>query len=157
MFAAASAVVMVSSIRLFQQSGCSGDNSSGCRRVKYAVSLGAIALALSMFEIVASNRGWLSLYPEAGLTFVLFALYVVGIAVITFGNGPATNVGNLYFATWIGFVLMLFLESKSWNAVMAHRKGGSEEEEAVEGGDDDKKVEDSPPEAPLEVSGEENT
>lgn len=89
---------------------------------------------------------------------------MAGIAVITFGDGPGIKIGNLYFSTWIGFVLTLFLTSKSWNAVREHMKGKSEEQEAggdekaeegeAEGGDDDKKVEDAPPEAPLEVTGE---
>lgn len=166
MLVAASFIVMVSSIRLFtaDTNSCNNGEASGyCKRVKYALSLGAASVVFGLFDIFASNRGWLSVWPEAGLTFVLFVLYVVGIAVITFGEGPGTKIGNLYFSTWIGFVLMLFLTSKSWNTVRAEMKGGSEEEEAEAGKAesdfeaDDKKVEDAPPEAPVEApAGEAN-
>lgn len=75
MLVAASAVVMVSSIRLFNSNQCQGDSSGYCKRVKYATSLGAVAMAFGLFYIVASDRGWLSVYPDAGLTFTLFVLY----------------------------------------------------------------------------------
>jgi hypothetical protein len=162
MFVAASVVVMTSSIRLYKADNnqCNdGDSSSFCQRVKYALSLGAIGVVFGIVEILLSNMGMLSTYPEAGLTFVLFALFVVGIAVITFGGqkGPATNIGNLYFSTWIGFVLAMFLVSESWTAVRAKMKGEDAEEaedaKAEEGeASDDKKVEDAPPEAPLDVT-----
>lgn len=170
---AASFVVMTSSIRLYtaNDSQCSGDSSKYCKRVKYALSLGAAAVVFGLVEIAMSNMGKMTLYPEAGLTFMLFVLYVIGIAVITFGgsDGPGTNIGNLYFSTWLGFVLAMFLTSKSWNAVRGKMKGGDAEEAAAEGDDDkadaaeageaeageaegdDKKVEDAPPEAPLDA------
>ena len=165
MFVAASVVVMTSSIRLYKADSnqCNeGDSSSFCQRVKYALSLGAIGVFFGLVEIVLSNMGKLSTYPEAGLTFVLFALYVIGIAVITFGGqkGPATNIGNLYFSTWIGFVLAMFLISESWTAVREKMKGddvegaAAEDDAKAEEGEasDDKKVEDAPPEAPVDVT-----
>lgn len=169
---AASFVVMTSSIRLYRSDNnfCNdGESSSYCKRVKYALSLGAVAVFFGLVEIVMSNWGKMTVYPEAGLVFVLFCLYVVGIAVITFGGekGPGTNIGNLYFSTWMGFVLALFLTSKSWNAAREKMKGGdAEEAPAAEGDDkaeageaegDDKKLEDAPPEAPIDVSAGEAT
>jgi len=168
MLVAASFVVMTSSNRLYKSGfrECNaGDSSTFCHRVKYALSLGTVGVVLGIVEIILSNMGKLSTYPEACLIFVLFALYVAGIAVITFGgdqNGPGAGVGNLYFSTWIGFVLTMFLYSESWAAVKAKMRGDNVEEaaeakaeegEAEEGeASDDKKVEDAPPEAPVDVT-----
>ena len=166
---AASFVVMTSSIRIYNSDNNScndGEDSKYCRRIKFGLSLGAAAVVFGMVEIVLSNWGKLSVYPEAGLTFMLFVLYIVGIAIITFGGnvGPGSNIGNLYFSTWLGFVLTLFLTSKSFNAVRDKKKGGEAEAEEAEGGEkaeasgDDKKAEDAPeapPEAPVEITGDE--
>lgn len=162
---AASFVVMMSSIRIYRADAnmCNeGESSSYCNRVRYALSLGTVAVIFGVIDIIMTNLGKMTVYPEAGLSFLLFVLYIAGISVITFGagKGPGTNIGNLYFSTWLGFVLTMFLASKSWTAVMETRKGGDAEEEAAEGDDkaeageasgDDKKAEDAPPEAPLDV------
>jgi hypothetical protein len=164
---AASFVVMTSSIRLYQADAnfCNdGGSSNYCSRVKYALSLGAVAVFFGLVDVVLTNLGKMTVYPEAGLTFTLFVLYIVGIAIITFGGnrGPGTNVGNLYFSIWLGFILPMFLVSKSWNAAKDKWKGraAAEEEGAAEGdvkaeegeaSGDDKKAEDAPPEAPVEV------
>jgi hypothetical protein len=165
MIVAASFVVMTSSIRLYKadDSVCNeGSSSADCQRVKYALSLGAIGIVFGIVEIVLSNRGQISTYPEAGLTFMLFALYIAGISLITFSftEGPGTNIGNLYFSTWAGFILAMFLTSKSWTAVKAQMKGDNAEEEgakdeakAEEGAASDNiKADDAPPEAPVDVT-----
>jgi hypothetical protein len=164
MLVAASFVVMTSSIRLYKAdtNQCNdGESSTYCQRLKYAFSLGAVAVVFGLIEIGLSTIGKLTLYPEAGLSFLLFVLYIAGISLITFGGakGPGTNIGNLYFSTWIGFLMAMFLTSKSWNAVRAKMKGEDAEEaeddakaEEGEASGDDKKAEDAAPEAPIDVT-----
>lgn len=172
MLTAASVVVMVSSIRIFQSDGFEVQANSYQQRTKYAMSTGAAGTALGLVACAMGSRGLLKTYPEAGTAFVLFALYVVAIAIVTFGGdkAPADNIGNLYFSTWIGFVLAFILSAKSFQKMNQGMKGGSaedeeaaasdkKEEEAEEGenneGDAPKKEEDlAPPEAPADVPGE---
>lgn len=172
MLTAASVVVMVSSIRIFQSDAFEGQANSYQQRTKYAMSTGAAGTAFGLVACVMGSRGLLKTYPEAGMAFVLFAMYVAAIAIVTFGGdkAPADNMGNLYFSTWIGFVIAFVLSSKSFQEVKHGAKGGcakdkeaaasdKKEEEAEEGeakeGDAPKKEEDqAPPEAPVDVSGE---
>jgi ABC-type Co2+ transport system permease subunit len=66
----------------------------------------AVALALT-------HLGKITFVVESSISVVLFILYIFGVGFVTFGTGPATAVGNLYFSMWIGFSISFFIVSDS--------------------------------------------
>lgn len=81
-----------------------------CRRTDYAISFGVVTTVLTFVPIILSHCGWLKSFIEVPVAVVVLAFYCVGVAVITDTvHGPASNVGNLYFASWIGFYLAISL------------------------------------------------
>jgi hypothetical protein len=163
---AASVVMTASSTRLFTSDNntiCEDGSSDICMRTKFALSTGAVGTFFALVASMLGSRGMLKTYPEAGMALVLFGMYTTAIAIVTFGGekAPASQVGNLYFSTWIGFGLAAFLVSKSVQSVNRLRKGGGGELEAEasepkegqqkeEANKNDEEAHQAPPEAPLE-------
>ena len=82
---------------------------------------------------------------------MLFA-WCFAVSYLTFGSGPGTSLGNIYFATWIGFFVALNLVTTSGrHAYEEHFTGSSskspneEEAAAAETGETGAR----PPTAPL--------
>jgi hypothetical protein len=156
---------MSSSSRLFQVV-CNDDypdDPDVCKRVKFAISTGAVGTTFALVACLLGSRGLMKAYPEAGLAFIIFAMYICAIAFSTFGGekAPAKDIGNLYFSTWIGFALATLLVSKSFQKVNMLRKGDAGEAEAEASDKKEEKQEEevdkkeeeaqqAPPEAPLE-------
>jgi hypothetical protein len=171
--------MMASSSRLFTfdtsdtDYTCKGSSEDICMRIKFAISTGAVGTFFALVASLLGSRGMLKTYPEAGMAFILFAMYTAAIALVTFGGekAPGGEVGNLFFSTWIGFTLAAFLVSKSFQSVTRLRKGGGGEAEGEEGeakasepkeehqeeeaDQKDEEAQQDPPEAPLEVTSDE--
>lgn len=96
---AAAIIVMSSSIRLLDQN-CAVDNESLCNRTKFAIAAGAMGTFCALVFSILSFLNRLSMWPEAITAGLVFVLFVVGIALLTFGGdkAPAGNVGNLFFS-----------------------------------------------------------
>jgi hypothetical protein len=96
---AAAVIVMSSAVRLLDQN-CETD-SKLCHRTKFAVAAGAMGTFCALVVSILSFTNHLGMWPEAITAGLLFVLFVLGIAFLTFGgeNAPASNVGNLYFST----------------------------------------------------------
>jgi hypothetical protein len=46
---------------------------------------------------------------EASMSVILSVFFIVGVGFVTFGKGPGVILGNIYFSTWIAFLLVLSL------------------------------------------------
>lgn len=103
---AASIVVLASSVKIYNASICDDfPDSSFCRRTKFAISIGVIGMVMALVGSIMSALGVMSPLIEVITSVTLFGLYCFGVGYITFGDGPGTAIGNLYFSTWAGFIL----------------------------------------------------
>ena len=121
---AVSIVVLAASSMIHQDLGCTGKGWNVCQRTNYAISLGVFGMVFSAtaFALVATQK--MNLMMESVISGVIFVMYVFGVGFITFSDGPATTVGNLYFSTWLGFGISLFLLIESMEEMNATRSIG---------------------------------
>jgi len=122
MLLAASVVVLASSADIMIARGCRKDHEPFCIRTKYALSLGCVASFFSLIAVAISQAGKMALPLELGLSFLNFAMYCAGVAVITGSNGPGQTMGNMYFSSWVGFLVSLFLGAACMHGVLPKNK-----------------------------------
>ena len=111
---AASVVVLASGSQIFSDAPCSSaiiSGSSGCQRTAYAISIGVLGMVFPAIALAMTHFGKMTLSVEISISVLLFILYIFGVGFVTFGTGPATAVGNLYFSIWIGFSIAFFIVS----------------------------------------------
>eukprot|EP00565_Helicotheca_tamesis_P005057 CAMPEP_0185723566 /NCGR_PEP_ID=MMETSP1171-20130828/368_1 /TAXON_ID=374046 /ORGANISM="Helicotheca tamensis, Strain CCMP826" /LENGTH=307 /DNA_ID=CAMNT_0028391287 /DNA_START=117 /DNA_END=1040 /DNA_ORIENTATION=+ len=111
---------------------CSENRSSvafenPCSKNSYAISYGVIGCFFSIIAALGTVTNKVSLTIEALISTMLFIFYCVGAAVVTGVGGPGEFVGNLYFATWSGFLLTISLSISSIKEIMAGRNAGGDE------------------------------
>eukprot|EP00558_Chaetoceros_sp_UNC1202_P008644 CAMPEP_0197246256 /NCGR_PEP_ID=MMETSP1429-20130617/10759_1 /TAXON_ID=49237 /ORGANISM="Chaetoceros sp., Strain UNC1202" /LENGTH=315 /DNA_ID=CAMNT_0042706875 /DNA_START=33 /DNA_END=980 /DNA_ORIENTATION=+ len=112
MLLVASIIVLGSSSKLKTKNEglCDMNINELCRRTNYAVALGVIGAALAIIPIVLTHMGALITMVEGIIAFTSLVFYCVGVAAITNSKyGPANTIGNLYFASWAGFLLSVLL------------------------------------------------
>jgi hypothetical protein len=113
-----SLVVMASAAQFQQSQNCTNVQSITCSSNKFAISLGVIGfVAASLVVAVMSYVGTLSIYIETGVALFLFIMYTAGVGVITFDYGSGVTIGNLYFSTWAGFIITIFLLVECYQGV----------------------------------------
>jgi len=97
-----SVVVLGSSCKFFYEF-CDEDSSTpDCVRTKYGIALGCFGFVLSAIMcLINISLGSAGFMVELVMSFIVFALNCAGIGLITFGWGPGTFLGNLYFFTWL--------------------------------------------------------
>jgi hypothetical protein len=116
---ASSLVVMGSSIRVFRSFQCSNIAMTSvqvCRQSKFAISIGVIGFFVALAWTYVAHINLEHIQYEFYGSSALLIMWVFGLAFITFGDGPGASVGNLYFATWISLVLVIFLFADSLRA-----------------------------------------
>jgi hypothetical protein len=120
---ATSLVVMGAAVRTFQASECKelGDNAF-CRRTKLAVSIGVIGFFLSILMTFLATRNMLGLSVETSVTCLQLIFWVFAVSYITFGTSPGSTIGNLYFSTWISFILTVVLFANNFREYVAGRE-----------------------------------
>ena len=106
---ATSIVVLASSSMIHSDYGCTGNGWAVCQRTNYAVSLGVFGMILTGIALVVTQMGKMTPTVEIILSGLLFVLYTLGVGFLTFSEGPAIALGNLYFASWIGFIVSFVL------------------------------------------------
>lgn len=121
---ATSIVVLASSSMIYQDYGCSGQPWAVCQRTNYAISLGVLGIVITGIALVATPMGKMTPTIEIILSSLLFVLYVFGVGFLTFSEGPATTLGNLYFASWIGFIVSFILLAECFDETNAIRNLG---------------------------------
>jgi hypothetical protein len=125
LLSASSFVVFVNALDLYDALECKTledfpkFDDTACNRTKFAFILGIISAVLSL--MVAP----LSIVPIQGLVGLLFlAAWSCGVSYITFGDGPGNELGNLYFSTWITFILAMSITATA-GKLMLHAAGGA--------------------------------
>ena len=106
------AVVLVASASdLFHLFECRNyDGEPWCRRLAFAIALGAITFLLSMALGIFSMRSVLTTKIESSAAILALILHIFGIIFLTLGNlAPGNFVGNLFFSTWVSFFFSALL------------------------------------------------
>lgn len=127
---ASSLVMLAASADIHRVSNCAANlDRAFCSRNAYAISLGVLGALFSMGMLYMANSGKLTIMIEFGVASITFILMTFGVAYITFGSGPGTTIGNLYFATWIAFCISVFLAFQSFREFMESRTQDTEGDE----------------------------
>jgi hypothetical protein len=117
---ASSMVVLFASVRIFKDEDfdCGGTEANAedgleytefCKRTRLGISLGVITFVLSLVLSFGAAKIPLLGMVELAVSSVLLVMWCFGVGFITFGGdlSPGTHIGNLYFATWISFGLVV--------------------------------------------------
>lgn len=150
---ASSLVVMGASIRLFKQEDCNNGSQELCKRTKFAISAGTIGFFAAVVMTYLTSQGGLAIIIETAATMILLALWCFGVGYITFGSAPGSQIGNLYFATWISFIICVFLFGQCFREVVGARQTNSA---AQKNGDHDEGESMNEPQAYPEVPDDED-
>lgn len=143
---ASSLVVMGSATRIFVSSvsACDSDLYSGskfCKRSKFAISLGVISCMAALAMTLSIFKHMSAAIVELGVSSVLLILWTFGVGFITFGgsSSPGTSIGNLYFSTWISFIITVMIFGKSFQETlgMQQSQSSSTQSTTTEGNDND--------------------
>lgn len=130
-------VVMIASSRIFNDIQC-GDNINNlgvisdtydglCDRTKFGVSLGAISSIIALIWMIMSMfwmKGSFGTILEFILVTFLMMMWTVGVVLLTFDKdkSPARDLGNLYFFTWGGWSLNIFMFMASFKNFMSRNE-----------------------------------
>ena len=120
-----SIIVVASAAAYHDSQNCHGSDSEPCRRNKFAISLGSVGTFIGLAMSFMANAGKLQIYLETATAFLVFALYTAGVAVITFDTGSGITIGNLYFSTWAGFIVSIFLLVECYHGIKEEREAGT--------------------------------
>lgn len=110
-------VVMGSSANIFDKD-CSPQQQTDafCSRTKYGISLGAITTIFSLVVVgLKMATSVAPFYIEAAFSVLLCILNGFGVAFLTSPKGPGSPIGNLYYFTWISFILCFMLIADCYN------------------------------------------
>jgi predicted MFS family arabinose efflux permease len=127
---ASSLVVLGSSVRTFKASDCSEpitDDSDTttyafCRRTKLAISLGVVCFVMAaVMTYLVQQKKQLTSFSDMSINTIHILLWCFGVSYITFGTSPGSTIGNLYFSTWISFILSVFSFAVSFREYVASR------------------------------------
>lgn len=104
-------VVMGSSANIFDKN-CSDavDGASFCKRTKYGIALGAIGTVFSLAVVGMKMITSIAPFVVEGLLAVFLCIMNgFGVAFLTSAQGPGSPIGNLYYFTWLSFLINFML------------------------------------------------
>lgn len=108
---AASIIVMSTSADIYNRNCLVANEEKRqpfCSRSVIAVTIGTLGTLFSLAILTMKiSLGAAPFLVEIGLGFLLFILYIVEIAHVTDVEGPGEPLGNLYYFSWISFLLTL--------------------------------------------------
>lgn len=77
-----------------------------CSQTVLGVTTGTVGVILSLIIVALKiSLGAAPFLVEVGINLLLFILYIVEIAIVTDSGGPGAPLGNLYYFSWISFLL----------------------------------------------------
>jgi hypothetical protein len=81
-----------------------------CARTKFGIAVGSIGIILAVAVVVMKMFMGTGLFlVEFGISAFLAVLNAFAVAYITSNSGPGAPIGNLYYFSWISFLLAGFL------------------------------------------------
>lgn len=124
----ASSIVVLGTSVDFLTRQCNGAGGSAyCNRCILGVTFGALgtiaSLGLSLCNILLSRVPFM---VESLVSVFIFALNALLVAFITSETGPGVALGNLYYFSWISFVLSLLIASGIWEDYKRAENGDEE-------------------------------
>lgn len=133
--AASSMVVMVSSIRIFQAVKCAGDDSEYCKRTKFAISVGVLSFFGSIYLACTLAKAISVTFIELVSTTVMLVFWCFGVGFITFGAAPGSRIGNLYFSTWISFIVIVMIFGQTFRDYLSGQSAAAQQQTSDANGD----------------------
>lgn len=120
-------VMLASSITFHRSFNCNENGySADCKHNKYAISLGVIGTVFGVGMSYLTSKGSLKILYELIVSCLAFILFAAGVIVITFSPGPGTTIGNLYFSTWLAFIVSVMLFTECVHEFMQVKSGDVE-------------------------------
>lgn len=107
------------------------DNEKTCSRMTYATLLGGCGIGISTIAIVLSTIRSMTKTIEFFMVILSALMYFFGVVLLTSSTGPASTIGNMYFAVWGGCFVSCMM---ALDCTMPGRKDGIESESDGNGG-----------------------
>lgn len=132
-----SLIIMGTASGVYKDSDCKNANDPSeswndfCTRTNFAVYFGLCSAVLAL-SVAAFKQAPFICHTVVAL--IMLVAWCCAVAFLTFGSGPGTNLGNIYFATWIGFFLTLNLTTTSVRYLIG-KGDAAEGPAATEGGE----------------------
>ena len=121
-FMASSMVVMGSSARIFENQCTQAESYAPtyCRITKFAVALGCLGTVLAVGIIALKIATSLTPFVcEVVTCLILFISNIFGVAYITSEGAPGAPLNNLYYFTWLSFLLLFGIGSNCFEQYQA--------------------------------------
>ncbi|GKY93235.1 hypothetical protein MPSEU_000291200 [Mayamaea pseudoterrestris] len=113
---ASAMVVMGSSVRVYKDQLCGSDETLFCERTTFAVAVGSLGVILSLGTVGMKLLTTTAPFAiEFGISTFLCILNTFGVSYITSPTGPGSNIGNLYYFSWISFMCGAMLMADCFN------------------------------------------
>lgn len=132
-------IVLGSSVRVFN-GDCDGSSASSqeyCKRTKFAIANGTIlcffSIAIVGMKLMTSSAPFV---VEFVTSIFLAVLSAFGVAYVTSAKGPGSQIGNLYYASWICFMSSAFLAAETFNEYSSAGAAGGSSNHNMSNGDD---------------------
>jgi hypothetical protein len=107
-----SIVAMGVSSRIFSINNCRDSGNEICDELSLAIGIAVwaaiLGFAMTLFMHFLSGKNCANVFGLMAAV-IATALWSVGLAYITYDGGPGNTVGNLFFSTWVSFVLSIYL------------------------------------------------
>jgi hypothetical protein len=132
LIAATSIILLAVSVKYRNTNDCGDRDIKVCNRNSYAIAVGAFVAFFGLLMVFLATRDLVKIVVETISAVLVLILYAVGVGLITFGEGPAKDIGNQYFSSWIGFTGSVFLAFQCVREVLHYDdEGGSSSEGAT--------------------------
>jgi len=88
---------------------CEADAGRICNRTKFGIAIGVISSVLTFIAalLVASSR--MGAVAYLFISFTTSAFHIFGVVILTSASGPATDLGTMYFSSWVGAIVSSLL------------------------------------------------
>jgi len=118
-------IALSGSVRTFQAFDCRQavmNSNSTCIDTKIAISMTVLAGIISLIMVgIGRVGGMMAVHVEKVLSIAANIVWTIGLVVVTFGEGPGHSLGNLFFATWGGFITSVLITADCYRNVFTRR------------------------------------
>ena len=124
------------------------ESPSFCRRAKFAISIGVIGAFFSLYCVaakIATSRAPFVL--EVAFSLLSFILYVFGVIFLTSADSPGASIGNLYYFTWLSFMISFALIASCYDDYQAAKNMNAQQQQ----GDDSRMPDIEVADVPIET------